>query len=723
MPTPNSFEHWLSGRLGDFPGKVSTLTFDHWQSGRLGPVLATGTLNANAAPAGLSATSSVGATAATGNAITALAGLALAAALGAAALTANASASPTGVAAATALGTVTANGTSGGTDGTATPTGIAGSAVIGTATASGNASTTPGGVNATSDRGTTLAAGYANTMPTGVTIVSALGEVSVSTTSNVAAYPAGVGMWARIGSVDFSATAETLETIDDCVVLPHLPDWSAPLTLRRAWATSIATGLDGGEDRAAGRTAPVRALAYTVQAHGPEENAVLSARVRAALKSGRAVAPLFGRAVACAHTATPGQLVCVYPRWDWALGDYAYFSTPSHDGLNSRRQIDAGGSGWGAWEDEIGFSPTGGATLSTTQEITPITGLDGPPSSVLRTARYVDAASGPAEGITFTATRLPAKPCRVRLWFAFTEAAATPDGTIGVYLNNQFAAEGNPWTACGAAYDQLGFLDAEGAPDAKGMLQITLYARTAAWVQVNAITIYSTCWQMLPLTGVEYEDLLGQHVLTRLSFDARQITLPGFDTLEEIRPVLFGRLDAGVHSLLTNWHANFPLQLTEPPGRAVVGRAGGCATELCGLTPPEIPEEEPPPAEGAEEAGKSYLFTNVCGSDFLNINTTFIMVWGDAVCDKSVFLELFRAVLAKCQADYVAAYGPATFGPAFWCRQGGHYGVMAGAFMDFDGVPTRPWYTDTDDIPAGEICPRMTSNVEGYWCLECEILP
>lgn len=723
MPTPNSFDHWLSGRLGDFPGKASTLTFDHWQSGRLGPALATGTLNANAAPAGLSATSSVGATAATGNAIAALAGLALAAALGAAALTANASASPAGVAAATALGTVTASGTSSGSNGTATPAGIAGSATVGTPALAGGATTTPGGVNATSARGATLAAGFANALPSGTLIVSALGEVSVSTTSNVAAYPAGVGMWARIGSVDFSATTEALETIDDCVVLPHLPDWSAPIKLKRAWSTSIATGLDGGEDRAAERTAPVRTQSYTVQAHGPEENAVLGARVRAALKSGRAVTPLFGRAVACAHTTTPGQVECVYPRWNWALGDYVYLATPSHDGLNSRRQIDAGGSGWGAWEDEIGFTPTGGATLNNMQAITPITGLDCPPQNVLRTARYVDATSGPAEGISFTATRLPAKPCRVRLWFAFTAAAAAPSGTIGVHLNGQFATEGDPWAACGAAYEQLGFLDADGAPDAKGALRITLYARTAAWVQVNALTIFSTSWQMLPITGLEYEDLLGQHVLTRLSFDARQITLPSFDTLEEIRPVIFGRLDAEVHTLLTNWHANFPLTLTEPPGRAVTGRAGSCATELCGLTPPTIPAEETPPPEGAEEAGKNYLYTTVCGSDFYNNNATFTLVWGDAACDKSVFLELFRAVLAKCQADYVEANGPTAFGPAFWCRQGSHNGVMAGAFMDFDGVPLRPWYTDLDEVPAGEICPRMTTFVEGFWCLECEILP
>ena len=519
----------------------------------------------------------------------------------------------------------------------------------------------------------------------------------------------------------------SIETINDCVCIPHLPNWTEPPTLKRTWATSIATGIDGSEDRATERTTPVRELSYTVLTDGPEETQLIGERVKDALKSGRSVAPLFGRCQECAHTDTAGVLLCLFNRWTWAVGDYAFLSTIIHDGRNSYRLIDVGGVGGDEWEADEDFTIEHGTISTTASNITAISGMECPPLAVRQTYRWEYSPVGPVTPITIEVQSVPIKPCRVRLWFAFTSDAISPNGVISVWMNNVMSATGNPWQLCGASNYVLGYLDADGVPDDSGVLRIELVSQTASWIQINAISVYSTCWQMLPITGITYIDQtiggVTRHVISRLTFDPKLITLPGFEVLDGIYPVIFGRLKCDNFTAVTNWNASFPLTITEPLSSAISGRSEDCPVEVCGIEAPTIPDDEAPPEEGSETSGHDYLRATVVGSDLGGNNAVYGLLWGDYGCNKSVFLALFRAVLAKCKSDYVRTHPGATFGTSFWARQPEDtQAVLASGFMGFDGVLYRQWYTELEDVPTDEVCPRIGYGVNNYWGLECEIL-
>ena len=120
--------------------------------------------------------------------------------------------------------------------------------------------------------------------------------------------------------------------INNCVILPHAPDWRHGVRHKRRWDTKVTGGIDASEDRATGRQGPLRTLEYTVLAVSRQDRARLSYRLLAALKKGRAVAPLWGRGcelLSAAGTASdPGRTyVNIGGLWPWREGDYAFFTT------------------------------------------------------------------------------------------------------------------------------------------------------------------------------------------------------------------------------------------------------------------------------------------------------------------------------------------------------------------------------------------------------------
>ena len=512
----------------------------------------------------------------------------------------------------------------------------------------------------------------------------------------------------------------SLETVNGCVVIPHMLDWSVHPTIKRAWATSVATGIDGSEDRAAERQAPTRELSYTVQTQSPEETQLLGERVKTAMLSGRAVVPLFGRAQECTDTQVYGTLITYYNRWDWAVGDYVFISLQDHDGINSYRLIDAGGAGYGEWEVESDYE--NGSTQTTEEVISTITGMDCPPAAVLQSCRSLDTSTEPAQGLSFTVRNLPLKPCLVRLWFAFIDGSpATPSGTIGIYCNNMPGAVVDPWALCSSEKYRLGYVDAIGSADSNGVLRIDIYPRTASWIQVNAISIYSTCWQMLPITSIEYADVLGHHMLSGLHFDTRIITLPGFSAVDQIWPVIYGRLKCDNIGAVTNWQANLPLTISEPLGEPVLGMTEACPVEVCGITPPTLPDELPAPGYGEYDETHNYIGVQVYASDPTNrVNTLCPLVWGDYIVDKSVFLPLFRAALTAYLAKHWAGH---SFGPATWIHVSGDC-IMASCFYGFDGLPTStPWYVDLAQAGTGYVAPSYTVGVpDSYYTLAALML-
>lgn len=86
-----------------------------------------------------------------------------------------------------------------------------------------------------------------------------------------------------------------VETLNDCVIFPHQANWKTLPKWNRLWQTRLSTATKGGEDRSTGAVKPLRSIEFSVTAFSIPDRARLEARILAALKSGRAVGPLWGR--------------------------------------------------------------------------------------------------------------------------------------------------------------------------------------------------------------------------------------------------------------------------------------------------------------------------------------------------------------------------------------------------------------------------------------------
>lgn len=110
------------------------------------------------------------------------------------------------------------------------------------------------------------------------------------------------------------------------IIFPH-NGWSTGQRLKwsRKWETELGVAISGQEQRAALRAWPRHKLTCGLLAESLQERCRLDARVDAALKSGYACAPFFGRGCPLAAAAGNGAdaLTIVSPaNWPWAAGDY-----------------------------------------------------------------------------------------------------------------------------------------------------------------------------------------------------------------------------------------------------------------------------------------------------------------------------------------------------------------------------------------------------------------
>lgn len=109
------------------------------------------------------------------------------------------------------------------------------------------------------------------------------------------------------------------------VLIPHQADWMRPPQLRRTWGSHAIASLAGDEDRCSVRPEPWIHLTYDVLPYDHVERARFDYRVKAALKSGMAAVPWWGRGVGLAATAAAGATSVTLARSDHALeaGTYA----------------------------------------------------------------------------------------------------------------------------------------------------------------------------------------------------------------------------------------------------------------------------------------------------------------------------------------------------------------------------------------------------------------
>jgi hypothetical protein len=536
-----------------------------------------------------------------------------------------------------------------------------------------------------------------------------------------------------------------LETVNDCIAVPHLPNWDEPPRLRRAWATEVASGIDGGEERAAGRATPARQLTYTVLADSPGERALLAVILGAALRSGRAACPLFGRAQDTLAGNAPDRLIVYANHWTWAVGDYAYLSLPGHNGINHATFIDAGGDGSGVWEPESrdpNFSQFTGDTIAasvvTDGVLTPapdnvvntsgVAGYSVPPQAVLNTARGIKSEI--QTDLVYTIVNLPPdRPAKVFLWFVVWDPyvcypAGNKFDVIVQGSTRSSSIQYHPYEAAGRVLNKAVALEFTVWPDASGRITITLhpsvYAAPAGWwAQLNAISVYSTAWQMLPIQSIEitYIDLPHDiHVpfMAALAFDPKKITID-LASVVNVYPVIYGVPSVGNMDAITNWHGSVQITVTEPPAQAIQGRVSACPTEVCGLPAPPDDGEDTPQI-GGMEVDKAYVMTTATGVDYSHSPISLLVGWGltpgqdPAEYITGARLAYNRQWLANSQAEFLISNPGSTFGPAFWTWTDTTTHLFSG----------EVYY---QNLLAGDDYPGSMAITEvGFWVLACEAI-
>ena len=117
----------------------------------------------------------------------------------------------------------------------------------------------------------------------------------------------------------------SVELVNDHVLLPDTADWSTPPKWSRRWHNEIADGVTGAEARAALRAQPRISLSYQLTPASVAAAQMLDDRLRAALKSGLACCPFFGRGGEITSNAGIGdEVVSVQDAFTWAAGDYFF---------------------------------------------------------------------------------------------------------------------------------------------------------------------------------------------------------------------------------------------------------------------------------------------------------------------------------------------------------------------------------------------------------------
>jgi hypothetical protein len=123
----------------------------------------------------------------------------------------------------------------------------------------------------------------------------------------------------------------SLATVNDHILFPTRINWRELPSGARSWETAIETTVSGKEERATFRSAARERFFYLIDAADLKENTLLQERILAAMKSGKAACPLWGRGSVLGSTLVdtgtfvPGE-------WEWQVGDYIFLQHPTQLG-------------------------------------------------------------------------------------------------------------------------------------------------------------------------------------------------------------------------------------------------------------------------------------------------------------------------------------------------------------------------------------------------------
>ena len=138
--------------------------------------------------------------------------------------------------------------------------------------------------------------------------------------------------------------------VNSHVLLPDAPNWRERPAWSRAWQTEVAEAVTGAEDRGALRQIPRVSLSYLLTPLHLQQQQRLESRLQAALKSGLAAVPYWGRGSELSAAASGTSASLSAPYFPFAIGDYVLFldlSDPLNPVFESKQLTGAGATlGW-----------------------------------------------------------------------------------------------------------------------------------------------------------------------------------------------------------------------------------------------------------------------------------------------------------------------------------------------------------------------------------------
>ncbi|MHB8520731.1 MAG: hypothetical protein ACYDH9_08225 [Limisphaerales bacterium] len=481
----------------------------------------------------------------------------------------------------------------------------------------------------------------------------------------------------------------SIPLVNDAVVFPDPIDWSGKVNWSRTWATRLAEGITGAEDRAAMRTKPLHKLEYGILAASLQDRSNLEARLAAAVKKGRACCPLWARPSELSQDA--GDTACLVSGiWPWRQGDYAFFiAPPGSDGpaplQNRVWRINAGGPATGGFMADRWYS--GGSTIATADTIG-LAYVDHPaPAAIYQTARVATSASAP-NVITYTIGGLdPALMATVRLHFCEIDptminltAGSTPEPrAMDVTVSGAGSLTSAGFWPYGAAHKQLDTATAltfRVRPSQSGTITITVAGQVIVIPRgptyyypaiINGIEMFQEAWEIRQLVGPSRRG--------RLSWTD---PLRGYYPIgTNVFPVFFGQPTPQELTAITNRLGTVRLAFEEPLGEGALGVPGQCATEVCYdvcfTTPTAVVSGGPLP----DYAVGATLFTSIYewGNPGLFVGNAW--VWARA---------MIEAEFALAASAYP---GLSPSGPPY-LQQGDISGGKDGHWKWVNGVPPDP---------------------------------
>lgn len=380
----------------------------------------------------------------------------------------------------------------------------------------------------------------------------------------------------------------SVELLNDCVIVPHRPNWKSKVRNVRRWETSIVDGVTGAEDKSSGRADPLRHVGFEFFTFNLQERARLVARLNEALKKGRACGPLWSRGSELAkNVKRENEAFLRGSRWPWKPDDWAFFVSSSPEFENRSTYINCGGAAVGSWIADAFFANgTNGSTTHTinTSAVKVVDengvmndGWEAAPESVYQTWRGVDNEVSATTIIYTLSNLILGQEYLIRLHFAENRTSGYHNATQLIRVTGLAKTERTIAPVSDVGEYAALIHELRVVPKSNGEITIDVEPVTSSkcggWhAFINAIEVHRITWETRRMT-------LGTN-MNRLKWDSR--LMGRYDEGAMVYPIIFGKPVVQDVGALTNWHQELNFRIAEPLGQGAKATPGLCAVEVCG---------------------------------------------------------------------------------------------------------------------------------------------